>query len=67
MLKDGKLDEKTFPNIASLAGDSAWFTNATTNNAGTIIAIPTILTGSLKPSTKMPSGIESRIDKSGRC
>jgi hypothetical protein len=45
LLKEGSLDEVSFPHFAELARDSVWFSNATTNHWGTIGAIPAMLTG----------------------
>ncbi len=38
--RDGKLDTESFPNIAGLAQDGVWFTNATTNSLHSISVLP---------------------------
>ncbi len=43
LLEEGKVDAKSFPNIAALAQDGVWFTNATTNNYWSIFVLPTII------------------------
>ena len=43
LLEDGELDAESFPNIAALAQDGVWFTNATTNDFDTVRSIPTIV------------------------
>ena len=42
-----EIDSKLFPNLAALAGNSYWFRNATSNNEGTLLSIPVILTGTI--------------------
>ncbi len=42
-----EIDADLFPNFARLAGESVWFRNATTVHGNTILAVPSLLTGSL--------------------
>jgi hypothetical protein len=42
-LKEETLDAESFPNIAALAQDGVWFTNATTNEMASINVLPTII------------------------
>ena len=41
--EEGELDADSFPNIAALAEDGVWFTNATTNYFFTIATLPNII------------------------
>ena len=43
LLKDGKPDADSFPNIAALAQDGVWFTNASTNHFYSRLSVPTIV------------------------
>jgi hypothetical protein len=43
LLTEGKLDEEDFPNIAALAQDGVWFTNATTNYYWSKQTLPSII------------------------
>ncbi len=43
LLTEGKLDEESFPNIAALAQDGVWFTNATTNYYWSKQTLPSII------------------------
>ena len=43
LLEEGKLDAESFPNIAALAQDGVWFTNATTNDYWSSDILPTII------------------------
>ncbi len=43
LLEERKLDAVSFPNIAALAQDGIWFTNATTNDYWTLYVLPTII------------------------
>ncbi len=43
LLDEGTLDAESFPNIAALAEDGVWFSNATTNDFKTINVLPTII------------------------
>ncbi len=43
LLEDGKLDAESFPNIAALARDGVWFTNATTNDFWSEDVLPNII------------------------
>jgi len=51
LLKNGQLDRESYPNFASLASESLWFTNATTNHWATDNALPSLLTGVLHPES----------------
>ncbi len=42
---DGEIDADLFPNLAALAGDGAWYRNATTVATATTAAVPAILSG----------------------
>lgn len=44
---DHEIDERLFPNFASLASSSLWFRNATASQHVTMLAVPTMLTGRL--------------------
>ena len=41
--RDGELDEESFPNIAGLARDGVWFTNATTCCLNSLAAVPRLV------------------------
>jgi hypothetical protein len=43
LLEEGKLDTESFPNIAALAQDGLWFTNATGNYMWSDQALPTFI------------------------
>ncbi len=43
LLEEGKVDAESFPNIAALAGDGVWFTNATTNNFRSVATLSIII------------------------
>jgi hypothetical protein len=43
LLEDGNLDAESFPNIAALAQDGVWFTNATTNEFYSDDVLPVII------------------------
>jgi hypothetical protein len=43
LLEDGKPDAASFPNIAALAEDGVWFTNATSNDFYSGQSLPTII------------------------
>lgn len=65
---DGRIDAASFPNLAALAADGLWFTNATSNHWMTEWAVPSLLTGHTiaKPSTpslfdKLPAGYHVRL------
>jgi hypothetical protein len=49
LVKDGDLDAQAFPNLASLAEDGAWFTNATSNYFWTRNSIPDTITDPIIP------------------
>lgn len=42
---DGGVDARRFPNLAAVAAEGAWFTDATTNYGVTCAAVPSLLTG----------------------
>lgn len=52
LLKGRGIDAEAFPNFAALAGDGAWFPNATTNHFLTRDAVPTMFSGHLYPPPK---------------
>jgi hypothetical protein len=54
MMKDGKIDEESFPHFAELARESAWFTDAVTNHKLTTDAVPCLLSGRLQPRPEDP-------------
>jgi hypothetical protein len=43
LVEEGTLDAESFPNIAALAQDGVWFTNATTNDNSSINVLPMII------------------------
>ena len=49
-----EIDSELFPNLATLAGNSYWFRNATSNNEGTLLSIPVILTGTIPQHRPYP-------------
>ena len=49
-----EIDSELFPNLAALAGNSYWFRNATSNNEGTLLSIPVILTGTIPQHRPYP-------------
>ncbi|MDO8532506.1 MAG: DUF3024 domain-containing protein, partial [Dehalococcoidia bacterium] len=49
LFKDGQIDRERFPSFAALGGDSAVFTNATSNYGMTALSIPSFLTGRWLP------------------
>jgi len=61
-LLDGRsrIDARRYPNIASLAGDSTWFANATGVHDRTTKAVPAILTGGLPRGGKLPVARDHR-------
>jgi hypothetical protein len=50
----GQIDERRFPNLARLAGDSTWYRNHTTVNGFTTHAVPSILTGRMPERGSAP-------------
>lgn len=42
---DGEIDADLYPNLAALAGDGAWYRNATTVATATTAAVPALLSG----------------------
>jgi hypothetical protein len=49
-----RIDARLYPNLARLARDATWFPKASTVNAGTIYAVPAILTGRQPPVDSLP-------------
>ncbi len=58
MAQDRNLDERTFPAFADLARSATWYRNATTVAAGSLNAIPAILTGRYPVHTRMPNAVD---------
>ena len=52
--REREIDSQLFPNLASLAENSYWFRNATSNNEGTLLSIPVILTGTVPQRVPFP-------------
>jgi hypothetical protein len=52
--RERKIDRWRYPNLARLADDATWFRNATTNDAWTIHAVPSLLTGNLPDQSRQP-------------
>ena len=50
----GGIDATQFPNFARLAMGSTWFRNYTTHNAGTVQAVPSLLSGQLPTRGRAP-------------
>lgn len=66
--KDSRIDAASFPNMAALAADGLWFTNATSNHWMTEWAVPSLLTGHTiaGPATptlfeKLPAGYHVKL------
>ncbi|MCH8345919.1 MAG: sulfatase-like hydrolase/transferase, partial [Chloroflexi bacterium] len=53
----GELDAESFPNIAALAGDGVWFTNATTDSFWSLFILPTII----DPVTSLAERFDIRL------
>ena len=53
----GELDAESFPNIAALAGDGVWFTNATTDSFWSLFVLPTII----DPVTSLAERFDIRL------
>ncbi len=51
---DGGIDADPFPAFARLAEQSTWFRNYTTHNAGTVQAVPSLLSGTLPTRGRAP-------------
>ncbi len=51
---DGGIDAEQFPAFARLAEQSTWFRNYTTHNAGTVQAVPSLLSGTLPTRGRAP-------------
>jgi hypothetical protein len=60
---DGEIDAELYPNLAALAGDGAWFRNATGVSNGTAFAVPSVLTGR-HPPAESTSAIASAYPES---
>lgn len=55
---DGSLDTERFPNFARLARISDWYSHATTVSAGTVIAVPALVTGHRAEDSSAPTAAE---------
>jgi hypothetical protein len=55
---DGSLDTAHFPGFGRLAEQSTWYPNATTTAGRTDLAVPTILSGSIRPEGTPPTAAE---------
>jgi len=55
---DGTLDRGHFPGFARLADRATWYPNATTTANRTDLAVPTILSGSIRPMGTPPTAAE---------
>ena len=51
---DGGIDADQFPAFAELAEQATWFRNYTTHNAGTVQAVPSLLSGTLPTRGRAP-------------
>ena len=51
---DGTIDAEQFPAFARLAEQATWFRNYTTHNAGTVQAVPSLLSGTLPTRGRAP-------------
>ena len=51
---DGTIDAEQFPAFARLSEQSTWFRNYTTHNAGTVQAVPSLLSGTLPTRGRAP-------------
>jgi len=58
MAQDRSIDTQAFPAFAALAQNANWYRNATTVAAGSLNAIPAILTGRYPNHTYIPSAID---------
>lgn len=52
--EEGQVDAEEFPNLARLARQSTWYRNYTTHNAGTVQAVPSLLSGQLPTRGRAP-------------
>ena len=52
--RDGGVDAEQFPHLARLAEQSRWYRNYTTHNAGTVHAVPSLLSGALPARGRAP-------------
>jgi hypothetical protein len=52
--EDGQVDAREFPHLARLSQQATWFRNYTTHNAGTIQAVPSLLSGQLPTRGRAP-------------
>jgi Sulfatase len=50
----GQIDAEQFPNFARLSHQATWYRNYTTHNAGTIQAVPSLLSGQLPTRGRAP-------------
>jgi hypothetical protein len=55
---DGTLDTDHFPGFARLAARATWYPNATTTAFRTDLAVPTILSSSIRPVGTPPNAVE---------
>ncbi len=51
---DGTIDAAQFPALARLSREATWFRNYTTHNAGTVQAVPSLLSGDLPTRGRAP-------------
>ncbi|MFK7977442.1 MAG: sulfatase-like hydrolase/transferase [Halioglobus sp.] len=58
MSADRTIDALSFPAFAALAADATWYRNATTVAAGSLNAIPAILTGRYPVHTYIPNAVD---------
>lgn len=58
MARDRTIDAQSFPAFAALAANSTWYRNATTVAAGSLNAIPAILTGRYPVHTYIPNAVD---------
>lgn len=52
---DGEIDEASFPNFATLAGEANWYPLATSVSDFTTLALPALLTGRLVRQDQLPT------------
>jgi hypothetical protein len=53
--EQGMINQNRYPNLAALASNSSWYSNATTVAEFTTAAVPAILTGLWPPGGKLPN------------
>jgi hypothetical protein len=51
---DGQVDAQEVPNLARLSHQATWYRNYTTHNAGTVQAVPSLLSGQLPTRGRAP-------------